>query len=167
MKQDLGRAAVLGMAAGVVATVIMDVFVALAMVLMGSPVTFMFSFIGDVVAACAAFFSVQIAGGVAWGAMVHYLFGLCLGGVFAVLRRAPRFNIDTVRRSTLAGILFIEVTSQPFLALAPLVLPMSAADTLGWYGLSTVMHAIYGSVLGFLLHSRAMILARPPKFGPS
>lgn len=167
MKQDLGIAVLFGVGAGVAATVIMDVFVALAMVLMGSPVTFMFSFIGDVVAACAALFGIHITGGVVWGAVVHYLFGLCLGGVFAVLRRVPRLSITTVGRSTLAGILFVEVASQPFLALAPLSLPMSAADTLGWYGLSTMMHAIYGTVLGFSLHSRAVILTRNPKFGPS
>ncbi len=163
MKQDIRVAVLLGMAAGVIATIVMDVFVALAMMLMGNPVAFMFSFIGGVAAACAALFSIHIAGGVVWGAAVHYLFGLGLGAVFALLRQAPPLKIDTVGRSALAGVLFVEVASQPFLALAPLVLPMSTADTLGWYGLSTVMHAIYGAVLGISLYYRNTILSFRPR----
>jgi hypothetical protein len=156
MKDGLMRTVLFGMAAGIIATVVMDIFVAVAMVAMGNPVAFMFSFIGDVAASFFSRLNVSIAGGAPWGILFHYLFGLGYGGLFAVLvTRIPSLKPDTIGKSVLLGIAYIEIFSQPFLASAPLVRQMAASDILQWYALSTMMHAIYGAVLGVLVHYRS------------
>jgi hypothetical protein len=160
MKDERTRTVLFGMAAGVIATVVMDVFVAFAMLAMGNPVAFMFSFIGDVAAAFFSRWNAPIAGGVPWGLLFHYLFGLGYGGLFcALVTRIPRLRLDVIGKSILLGVVYIEVFSQPFLASAPLVREMAAQDILQWYALSTLMHAIYGAVLGVLAYYRTARLS--------
>ncbi len=67
MKNEFIRTVLFGMAAGIIATVVMDIFVAVAMLAMGNPVSFMFSFIGDVAAAFFSRLSVSISGGALGG----------------------------------------------------------------------------------------------------
>jgi hypothetical protein len=168
MKNEVTRTALFGMAAGIIATIVMDVFVAAAMLAMGNAVAFMFSFIGDVAAAFFSRLNVWIAGGAPWGILFHYLFGLGYGGLFcALVSRIPRLKPDTMAMSILLGIVYIEIFSQPFLASAPLVRRMSSPDILQWYALSTMMHAIYGAVLGVLEHYRAAILSGIPARAPA
>ena len=163
MKNEFTRTVLFGMAAGIIATVVMDIFVAFAMLAMGNPVLFMFSFIGDVAAAFFSRLNVSISGGAPWGVLFHYMFGLGYGGLFcAVLDRMPRLKPAALGRSILLGIVYIEVFSQPFLASAPLILEMAARDIFQWYALSTVMHAIYGMVLGILEQYRAAIIPGIP-----
>ncbi len=163
MKNVLTRTVIFGMGAGIIATIVMDGFVAVAMTVLGNPVTFMFSFIGDVASTFFSRLHVFISGGVPWGILIHYLLGLALGGLFcAILSRTPRLKTGTIGRSILLGILYIEIFSQPFLAAAPLILKMSASSTVQWYALSTVMHAFYGTVLGVLEHYRVAILSGMP-----
>jgi hypothetical protein len=51
----------------------------------------------------------------------------------------------------LLAILYTEIFSQPILATAPIFGHMTASEILRWYALSTVMHSIYGIVLGVTL----------------
>ena len=168
MKNEFTRTVFFGMAAGIIATVVMDIFVAVAMLAMGNPVSFMFSFIGDVAAAFFSHLNVLISGGAPWGVLFHYLFGLGYGGLFcALLDRIPRLKPAALGKSILLGIVYIEIFSQPFLASAPLIREMAARDIFQWYALSTMMHAIYGMVVGILEQYRAAIMSsiptRPPK----
>ena len=164
MKNDLARTGLFGAVAGIVATMVMDIFVAVAMVVMGNPVTFMFSFIGDVASTFFTQLNMPISGGVPLGFLIHYLFGLAFGALFCVvLSRTARLKPNTIGMSILLGIVYIEIFSQPFLVTAPLVLKMTGADTLQWYALSTAMHAFYGTVLGILEHYRTAISAGTPR----
>lgn len=161
MKNEFIRAVLFGMAAGILATVVMDIFVAIAMVALGNPVSFMFSFIGDVAAAFFSRLNVSISGGAPWGALFHYMFGLGYGGLFSgLLDRISRLKPHSIGKSILLGIVYIEIFSQPFLASAPLILVMAAKDIFQWYALSTMMHAIYGMVLGILEQYRVAIMSR-------
>ena len=163
MKSELSRIVLFGMAAGVIATVLMDIFVAIAMIAMGNPVAFMFIFIGEVAAKFFSLLNITVPGGPGLGLLFHYLFGMGYGGLFCwALSKWPRFKPAVLSRTILLGILYIEIFSQPFLASAPLVLRLSTSDTLQWYGLSTVMHAVYGAVLGLLEYYRKTILAGLP-----
>jgi len=167
MKDNLTRTVLFGAAAGIIATVVMDIFVAFAMLAMGNPVSFMFSFIGDVAAAFFSRLNVSISGGVLWGILFHYLLGLGYGGLFcALLTRIPRLKPDTIGKSILLGIVYIEIFSQPFLASAPLIREMAARDIFQWYALSTMMHTIYGMVLGICEHYRAAIMSCIPTRRP-
>lgn len=159
MRDDVTGTVLFGMVAGIIATIVMDIFVAIAMLLMGNPVTFMFSFIGAVAAAFFAKVGLAVAGGVLLGFVFHYLFGLGYGGLFSgLVARLRWLKTRGIWKSILLGILYIEIFSQPFLASAPLVLRMTASDILRWYALSTAMHAIYGAVLGALQHYQSAIL---------
>lgn len=160
---DFKRTVLFGMAAGIIATIVMDVFVALAMLAMGFPVAFMFAFIGKVASTFFSLSTLSASGMIILGFVIHYLFGMGYGALFcAVLARWPRFRPVALGTSIAVGIAYIEIFSQPFLATAPLVLKLAAADTLQWYALSTAMHAIYGAVLGVSEHYRPAILTRSP-----
>lgn len=43
---------------------------------------------------------------------------------------------------------YMELMSQPILATAPIILKMTASETLQWFGVSFAMHLIWGVVLG-------------------
>jgi hypothetical protein len=60
------------------------------------------------------------------------------------------------------GILYVEIMSQPLLAAAAIVLRMTAAEAAQWFGLSFVMHLVYGGVLGLVI-ARGL---RPPAARP-
>ncbi len=163
MKSELARSAVFGMAAGVVATAVMDAFVAIAMIAMGNPASFMFVFIGQVAAKFFALVGIPVVGSAGLGFLFHYLFGMGYGGLFcAVLSRWTRFKPHALGKTILFGILYIEIFSQPFLASAPLLLTMAASDVVQWYMLSTAMHALYGLVLGVQEYYRNALLRRAP-----
>jgi len=49
------------------------------------------------------------------------------------------------------GILYVEIMSLPMLAAAALILQMTAAETAQWFGISFVMHLVYGLVLGLVV----------------
>jgi hypothetical protein len=49
------------------------------------------------------------------------------------------------------SVLYVEILSQPMLATAPILLKMSTAEILQWYGGAFVMHMVMGLVLGFVV----------------
>jgi len=49
------------------------------------------------------------------------------------------------------GVLYAEIVSQPILALSPLLLEMTAADTVQWFTISAAMHALWGAILGAIV----------------
>lgn len=159
MRGELSRSVVFGMLAGVIATLVMDAFVAIAMAAMGNPASFMFVFIGEVAAQFFSLLGMPVTGSAGLGFVFHYLFGMGYGGLFCgALSRWTRLKPPTRGRTILLGILYIEIFSQPFLASAPLLLKMTVADVAQWYVLSTVMHSIYGLVLGGLEYYRNALL---------
>jgi uncharacterized membrane protein len=163
MNNDLIKTAVYGVVAGVVANIVMDLFVALALTLMGSPASFMFSFIGQVAATFLARLNLAVPGGVLTGFVFHYFFGIAYAVLFCVA--APRiawFRSAGVGKSVLLGIAYIEVFSQPFVASAPLILRLAPADTVQWYAMATVMHGVYGGVLGILRQYQGSIVRGIP-----
>jgi hypothetical protein len=153
MKNDLSRTVIFGIATGVVANIVMDVFVALALILMGSPASFMFSFIGQVAATFFAKLNLAVPGGVLTGFLFHYFFGIAYAVLFCVaVARIRWLKTASVGQSILLGTVYIELFSQPFVASAPLILSLAASDTIQWYAMATVMHGVYGAVVGVLQH---------------
>jgi len=91
-------------------------------------------------------------GGVPLGAVVHYLTGLTLGVIFgAAVSRSNALRVDSTKKGVGLGILYTEVSSLPILATAPLILKMTASDTAQWFGVSFIMHLVYGAVLGVVV----------------
>jgi hypothetical protein len=113
------------------------------------PAVVSFSTIGDTAAAFFSLIGIHMAGGVPLGAGVHYLLGLVLGVIFgAGVFQEYALRVDTTKKCVVLSILYIEVTSQPILATSPIILKMTAPETLQWFGVSAVMHLIWGVVLG-------------------
>ncbi len=143
------RGIVVGLIGGLAGTIAMHLFGVGIFLAMGQPTSISFSIIGD---AAASFFSrlgVDLAGGVPLGVMVFYLLGLALGVTFvALVSRIDAFRLDSIKKGVGLGILYVEVLSLPLLATATLVLNMTAAATALWFGISLVMHLVYGAVMG-------------------
>jgi uncharacterized membrane protein YagU involved in acid resistance len=144
-----------GMAAGLLGTVVMDLVIVGFFAATGMPPGLVYSFIGDVAQQGLLRIGVAVAGGVALGALVHFLLGVVLGAVFGLaVSRIPRLRLGSVVKGALLGVLYIEIVSQPILVMAPLLMTMNTSEVLQWYVLSTSMHVIYGIVLGVAMALR-------------
>jgi hypothetical protein len=143
------RDIIVGLAGGLAGTIAMHVFGVGIFLVMGQPTSISFSIIGD---AAASFFSklgVKLAGGAPLGMVVFYLLGLALGVTFvALVLRINAFRLDSIRKGVGLGILYVEALSLPLLATATFVLNMTPSATALWFGVSVVMHLVYGAVMG-------------------
>jgi len=151
----LTKGMVTGLVGGLLATIVIDLVVVGVFPLMGTPADISFSIIGDTAAGFFALFGLAIAGGVPLGLVVHYLTGIWLGVIFgAVVSHSDALRVDSVKKGAGLGILYTEVVSLPILATAPIILKMTASDAVQWFGVSFVMHLVYGMVLGIVVRSR-------------
>jgi hypothetical protein len=143
---------VLGLVAGLAATVVIDLITMGVMPLMGSPADRGFSIIGDTAAGFFSLLGMSVTGGVPLGVVLHYLIGLALGALFgAVVTRMDALRLNSIKKSVGLGILYTEVISLPILVLPPIILKWTTPDALVWFGFSVVMHAIWGIVLGLVV----------------
>jgi hypothetical protein len=134
---------------GLAGTVAMDIVLMVASPALGLPGILSFSVIGDTAARGFSLLGVGMTGGVPTGLTVHYLVGPLLGAIFAAI--VTRFHAlwpRTLKKGIGLAVLYVELGSQPLLALTPLLMNMNAQDTVFWYALSLGMHLLYGAVLG-------------------
>ena len=145
----LARGLVLGVVGGLVGTIVMDLVLIGTLSAAGLPAVISFSTIGDTAAGFFALMGIDMAGGFPLGAAIHYLLGLVLGGAFgAAVSRVDALRPDTIKKGVVLAVVYIEVLSQPILATSPIILKMTASETLQWFGVSAAMHLIWGVVLG-------------------
>lgn len=151
-KNTFTKGIVWGLIGGFVGTIIMDLVIVGFFMVARMPIGLIYSFIGDVAQSFFLRISIDVPGGILLGAFVHFFLGLALGGLFGVIvSRIRALQLESLKKGILLGILYIEIVSQPILVTAPLLRKMASFDILLWYGLSTVMHLIYGIVLGCIL----------------
>lgn len=146
------RGMIAGMVGGLAGTVLMYLFGAGIFALLGWPASTSFSIIGD---SAAAFFSklgIALSGGAPLGMRLYYLIGLALGAMLgaAVVSLEP-LHLASFQKKVGISVLYVEVMSLPLLAAGTLALKMSAADGALWFGISFVMHLVYGLVLGVVM----------------
>lgn len=138
-----------GLIGGLAGTLVMDLVLMGAFSAFGAPVLTCFSIVGNTV---ASFFSIQIMatdGAIRLGMATHYLIGPLIGVIFgAVVARVDALRVNTLKKSIILAILYIEILSQPLLAMTPIQLKMTVPSLLQWYGGSFVMHLIAGVILG-------------------
>lgn len=147
------RGIIAGCIGGLLGTVAMDLFGGGLFLAMGGPASLSFSIIGDAAAAFLAMLGMTLAGGAPLGALLHYLIGLAFGALFgAAVLRAAVIQLSLPIKAIGLGILYVELMSQPLLASAAWVLQMTAAETAQWFGISFVMHLVYGMVLGLVAY---------------
>jgi len=151
-KNTFTKGIVWGLIGGFVGTIIMDLVIVGFFMVAGMPIDLIYSFIGDVAQSFFLRIGIDVPGGVPLGALLHFFLGLALGGLFgALVTQIRALRLESIKKGILLGILYIEIASQPILVTAPLLVKMTSSDILQWYGLSTVMHLIYGIILGGIL----------------
>jgi hypothetical protein len=141
-----------GFLGGLAGTLVMDLLLMGVLLALGQPAGMCFSIVGDTVARFLALFGAQIAGGVPTGVVTHYvvgpLFGILFGGM---VMRLPALREPTLKKTSLAAFVYVELLSQPILATTPILLKMKAPAILQWYGGSFIMHLILSIVLGVIV----------------
>jgi hypothetical protein len=148
----LNKAIILGLIGGFVGTIIMDLVIAGLFLAADMPLDLIYSFIGDIAQSFFLRMGITTPGGIPAGVFFHFSLGLTLGSLFGLLVTQVRaLRHLSLKKRVLHSILYIEIASQPILVTAPLLIKMTTSDVLQWYGLSTVMHLIYGIVLGSVL----------------
>lgn len=141
-----------GLVGGLVGTAVMDLVLMAGLAAFKLPVLSCFSIVGDTVAHFFSILGSQMAGGISLGVATHYIVGPVIGTLFgAAVTQVDVLRFDTLKKAIVFAVLYIEILSQPMLATTPILLKMTAFETLRWYGISFVMHFIAGVVLGAIM----------------
>ncbi len=141
-----------GLVGGLIGNIAMGLFGAGMLPILGFPVTTSFSIIGDAAAGFFATLGISVAGGVPLGIVAYSLIGLALGGILAVtVWGIPALRVTSMKKGVGLSILFVEIMAVPMLAVAIIVLQMSPSGAAQWFGLSFVMHLVYGLVAGLVV----------------
>lgn len=151
-RASLTRGVTVGLIGGLLGTIVMDLFGAGLFLAMEGPASLSFTIIGDAAAGFFAILGITLAGGLPLGALLHYLIGLGFGGLFGgAIVQLSRLQMPSLWKGIGLSVLYIEIISQPLLAAAALILQMTAAEAVQWFGVSFVMHLVYGLVLGVVV----------------
>ena len=141
-----------GLIGGLVGTMVMDLVLMGALSAVGLPALTCFSIVGNTVARFFSILGIEMAGGVPLGAAAHYLIGPVVGAIFgAAVAQVNALRVDTLKKSIVLAVLYVEILSQPILATTPILLKMTAHETLQWFGVSFVMHLMLAVVLGVIV----------------
>ncbi len=141
-----------GLIGGLVGTMVMDLVLMGALPVAGFPALTCFSIVGATVASFFSIQGIEMAGGVPLGVFTHYLIGPAAGAIFgAAVTQVKVLRLDTLKKSIVLAILYVQILSQPILATTPILLKMTVTKTLQWYVGSFVMHSVLGLVLGIIM----------------
>ena len=148
-----------GLIGGLAGTMVMDLVLMGVLTLAGLPALTCFSIVGDTVARFFTMLGIEMTGGVLTGVATHYLIGPVVGVIFGVVvTQVAALRADTLKKSVIIAVLYVEILSQPILATTPILLKMTARETLQWFSVSFVMHFVLAVVLGSVV-SRGLQLA--------
>ena len=154
-RAPLTRGLLWGLIGGLAGTLVMDILLMGALLAVRLPASFCFSLVGDTMARFFSLLGIEMAGGIPTGIVTHYLIGLLVGMLFGtVVAGVPALRVDTTKKCIIAAILYVEILSQPLLAMAPLLLKMDRLTVMLWYGGSLIMHLILAVDPGFDRRSR-------------
>jgi hypothetical protein len=131
---------------------VMDLALMGALSAIGLPTLTCFSIVGNTVARFFSTLGVDMAGGILLGVVTHYLIGPLVGAIFgALVAQVGVLRVDTLKKGIILAVLYIEILSQPILAMTPILLKMTATEMMQWFGGSFVMHLLLGIVLGAIV----------------
>ena len=148
----LARGIAWGFLGGLAGTMVMDILLTGALLVLRQPLLMCFSIVGDTVSRLLAMFGTQIAGGVPTGVVAHYVIGPLFGMLFGVVvTKLLALGDCSLLKVTIAAFVYVEILSQPILATTPILLRMETPATLQWFGGSFVMHLILSIVLGVIV----------------
>ena len=138
-----------GLLGGLAGTLTMDLVLMGALSALGSPALTCFSIVGNTVARFFSIQGVEATRTILMGVATHYIVGPLIGAIYGtVVARVKALRVNTLKKSLLLAILYVEILSQPMLAMTPILLKMTLPETLQWYGGSFMMHLMAGAALG-------------------
>jgi len=141
-----------GLIGGLTGTLVMHLVLMATLSGVGLPVFTGFSIIGNTAARFFSILGIHMSGGVSMGVAVYYLLGLIIGAIYgAAVTQVHALRVDTLKKSLILAVLYEEILSQPILAMTPILLKITATETLQWFGISFVMHLIFGVILGVVV----------------
>ena len=142
-----------GLIGGLIGTFVMDCLLMGALSIFGLHPLSCFSIVGDTVAQVLLNMSVEVMGGAPLGVATHYLVGPVVGAIYGIaVSQVRSFRTNSMKKDILQAVIYVEVLSQPMLAMTPVLLKMSLSDTVRWFGGSFVMHILWGVVVGGSVH---------------
>jgi hypothetical protein len=151
-RAPLAKGIAWGLLGGLAGTLVMDILLMGALLVLRQPALMCFSIVGNTVSHFLALFGMQIAGGVPTGVVTHYVVGPLFGMLFgAIVTRFPALRDGPLKKVTIAAFVYVEILSQPLLATTPFLLKMETPATLQWFGGSFVMHLILSIILGVIV----------------
>ena len=138
-----------GLIGGLVGMLVVDLILMGALSTAGLSPMVCFSTVGNTAARFFLILGMDITGGVPAGVATHYLVGPALGAIFgAALAWVGAHRVSTLKKCVLLAVVYAEIVSQPLFVLMPILLKMTASETLLWFVGSLTMHFIWGIVLG-------------------
>ena len=101
-----------------------------------------------------ALLGIDLAGGVLVGVATHYLVGPLVGAIFGALVAQSRCAASRHAEEghPAGGCVYRDPEPAHSRRLPPILLKMTAAEILQWYGGSFVMHFLFGVVLGAVVY---------------
>jgi hypothetical protein len=141
-----------GLIGGLAGTLVMDILLMGALLAARIPATFCFSLVGETMAHFFSLLGVGLSGGIPTGVVTHYFIGSLVGLLFGtIVVKVTLLRVDTMKKCIIIAILYVEILSQPLLAMAPLLVKMDKLTVILWYGGSLLMHLILAVVLGSIV----------------
>jgi len=138
-----------GLIGGLAGTSVMDLVLMGVFSAFGLPALTCFSIVGNTVVHFLSIHGMDKTGAILLGVATHYLVGPLIGAIFGMLiTRVEAHRVNTLKKIILLAIIYVEILSQPMLAMTPILLKMTVPATLQWYGGSFIMHLIMAVVLG-------------------
>lgn len=142
-----------GLAGGFVGTLVMDFLLISVLLITKQPPLACFAIAGDTVARLFTGQPMETSTNILLGILTHYSVGPSLGMIFGIaLMRFKIMREAALMKGIFVAILYLQVLSQPLLALAAVILKMTTTQTLLWFGGAFVMHTIMGVVLGTVIY---------------
>ena len=99
------------------------------------------------------------------GVAGHYLIGPVLGTIFgSAVTRVGVHRLDTPMKVVVLAIVYVDIVSQPILALTPILLTMTVPETLQWFAESFVVHLLWAVVMGTVMNYPLQLKASAGSF---
>jgi hypothetical protein len=119
---SLARGIGWGLLGGLAGTLVMDILLMSGLSAMSLPAFTCFTIVGDTVAKFFSLFDFEVAGDIPTGAATHYVIGPLVGAIYgAGVAKIKAFRAKTVKRCLLQAIVYVEILSQPILAMTPIL----------------------------------------------
>ncbi len=146
----LTRSIAWGALAGLAGTMAMDLVMAGGLSALDLPLDTCYRTIGNTATHFFSLFGLQLVGDFAMGVAAYHLIGPLLGAFYGlIVSQVGSLQRATLKKALLWAVLYAEIVSQLILTLVPVLLRMPGQEAILWYAGSSILHGVWGIVMGF------------------